>query len=314
MKFWIGGAAKTSNISVIFAQLYIGDKNYGPHAFIVPIRDRETHMPLPGIILGDCGKKIGMDGVDNGFMIFNHVRIPKDNLLNRFSNVTDEGEFQTLIESPDHRFGMQLGALGTGRILVILASSCFLEVCLRITVRFSAMRQQFGKPGEPELSLIEYPMHQYRLFPLIAKTAMWRIASSKILQMWGKNQKHLFTPNNRKLAELHSLISCLKSTLSWDSVSAIAECRRACGGLGYSQYAGIGFFHSSLDIHQTWEGDNNILMQQTGKYLLDLLKAKMKGKQEKATVTCEWIKVEPVQGEKCLAENPDELLQFKSLI
>lgn len=91
MKFWIGGAAKTSNVSVIFAQLYIGEKCYGPHAFIVPIRDRETHLPLPGVILGDCGKKIWKDGVDNGFMLFNNVRIPRDNLLNKFSNVTEDG-------------------------------------------------------------------------------------------------------------------------------------------------------------------------------------------------------------------------------
>lgn len=178
-------------------------------------------MPLPGIILGDCGLKIGMDGVDNGFILFNQVRIPKDNLLNRFSNITDAGEFQTLIESPDHRFGMQLGALGTGRILVILASSAFLEVCLRIAIRFACMRQQFGKPNEPEDSLIEYPMHQYRLFPLIAKSSMCRFAGSRILQMWGKNQKHLFTPGNRKLAELHSLISCLKGVMSWESVSGL---------------------------------------------------------------------------------------------
>jgi len=28
--------------------------------------------------------------------------------------------------------------------------------------------------------------------------------------LWGKKQKHLFTPNNAKLAELHALISVLK--------------------------------------------------------------------------------------------------------
>ena len=101
MKFWIGGAAKTSNMSVIFAKLYIDDKSYGPHAFIVPLRDRDTHMPLSGVTLGDCGKKIGMDGIDNGFIIFNNVRIPKDNLLNKLSNVSEDGKFQTFIESAD---------------------------------------------------------------------------------------------------------------------------------------------------------------------------------------------------------------------
>jgi acyl-CoA oxidase len=159
MKFWIGGAGKTSNISVIFAQLYIGDNSYGPHAFIVPLRDRDTHLPLPGVILGDCGKKIGCDSVDNGFIIFNKFRIPRENLLNRFAEVSEEGEFMTMIENPDHRFGLQLGALGTGRILVIYSSTTAMEACIKIALRFAAMRQQFGKPGEHELSLIEYPLH-----------------------------------------------------------------------------------------------------------------------------------------------------------
>jgi acyl-CoA oxidase len=58
-------------------------------------------MPLPGVILGDCGKKMGLDGVDNGFIIFTNFRIPRRNLLNKFSNVAEDGAFQTLIESPD---------------------------------------------------------------------------------------------------------------------------------------------------------------------------------------------------------------------
>ena len=70
MKFWIGGASKSSNTATIFAQLYVEGKCYGPHAFLVPIRNKDTHMPLPGVTLGDCGKKEGLDGIDNGFIIF----------------------------------------------------------------------------------------------------------------------------------------------------------------------------------------------------------------------------------------------------
>ena len=126
MKFWIGGAAKTSNTTAIFAQLYVEGKCYGPHAFVLPIRDKETHLPLPGIILGDCGKKEGLDGIDNGFMIFNNYRIPKSNLLNRFSNVTDDGKFESEIQSPDQRLGLSLGALSSGRILLINAGTATL--------------------------------------------------------------------------------------------------------------------------------------------------------------------------------------------
>jgi acyl-CoA oxidase len=70
---------------------------------------------------------------------------------------------------------------------------------------------------------------------------------------------------------------------------------------------------NNMDVTQTWEGDSNVLLQQTGKFLLDIFKMKVKGKIKK-TITCEWIKIEPVEGEKCLAETEDEFLNPKNLI
>jgi acyl-CoA oxidase len=133
---------------------------------------------MPGVILGDCGQKEGLDGIDNGFMIFNNVRIPKENLLNRFSGITDDGNFVSEIESSDQRFGLQLGALSSGRILLINAAVTGLNYALKIALRFAAMRTQFGKPGEEqETSLIEYPLHQYRLFPLVAANFAFTLGS-----------------------------------------------------------------------------------------------------------------------------------------
>ena len=86
MKFWIGGAAKTVNMSIVFAQLYDSEGTcHGPHFFIVPIRDKNTHLPLPGVVLGDVGKKTGLQGVDNGLLTFNRVRVPRRNMLNKIS-------------------------------------------------------------------------------------------------------------------------------------------------------------------------------------------------------------------------------------
>lgn len=181
MKFWIGGAAKTSNVSVIFAQLYIGNQCYGPHAFVVPLRDRDTHMPLKGITIGDCGKKAGMQAVDNGFILFNNFRIPRVNLLNRFSDVTEDGKFKSHIESADQRFALQLGALATGRIMILISCTTAIEMAVKVAIRFAAMRQQFGKPNEPEISLIEYPLHQQRLFPIMAKTFTYRAICQKVI-------------------------------------------------------------------------------------------------------------------------------------
>ena len=70
MKFWIGAAAQSATMGVIWAQLYIKDKCYGVHAFLAPLRDRQTYKVFPGVLIGDCGPKAGLNGVDNGFILF----------------------------------------------------------------------------------------------------------------------------------------------------------------------------------------------------------------------------------------------------
>ncbi len=57
------------------ARLFTHGRDYGPHAFVVQIRDIQTHLPLPGVTVGDIGAKMGYNGVDNGFLSFDHVTI-----------------------------------------------------------------------------------------------------------------------------------------------------------------------------------------------------------------------------------------------
>lgn len=58
-KWWIGSLGRTANHAVVMAQLFIGNKNYGPHPFVVQIRDLETHQPLENVYVGDIGPKFG---------------------------------------------------------------------------------------------------------------------------------------------------------------------------------------------------------------------------------------------------------------
>lgn len=74
-KWWSGGLGKTATHSCVMAQLVIKGRNYGPHPFIVPIRDPQTRKPLKGCTIGDIGPKVGFNTVDNGFLLLDHVRM-----------------------------------------------------------------------------------------------------------------------------------------------------------------------------------------------------------------------------------------------
>lgn len=86
-KWWPGGLAKTSTHAVVMARLFVAGTDHGPHAFVVQLRDMETHKALPGIEMGDIGPKFGYNGVDNGFMRFDHVLVPRSAMLARYATV-----------------------------------------------------------------------------------------------------------------------------------------------------------------------------------------------------------------------------------
>lgn len=67
-KCWVGNLGKTATHALVYAQLFTEDgKCHGLNSFVVPIRDKETMLAFPGLIVGDLGEKIGVNGIDNGF-------------------------------------------------------------------------------------------------------------------------------------------------------------------------------------------------------------------------------------------------------
>lgn len=141
MKVWIGATANLANMTAVFAQLYIGEKDYGVHAFLVEIRDKRTHLLKDGVLIGDMGPKNGHNGIDNGFLVFKNVLVPLDNLLDKFSSVTPEGKFVAQIEDPDKRFAVQLGSLSGGRVTLSMFGAINSLNALTIAVRYSVIRK-----------------------------------------------------------------------------------------------------------------------------------------------------------------------------
>lgn len=272
MKFWIGAAGQSACLSVVFAQLYVQNKKQGVHAFIVPLRSENDYSLLPGITAGDCGLKVGWNGIDNGFILFKDVRIPYDNLLDRFSSVDKNGEYQSTIKNAGKRFALTISALSGGRVFATASSVNYLLNSLTIAIRFSTARRQFGPPNQQEVSILEYPTVQYRLIPYLAETIALAVTSHTIRKAWHDLQETLFDEYNPTLMEFHAMLSCFKPFSSWLAQRAAQECREVCGGLGYSAYNRIGSYYQDNDVVLTGEGDNNVLLQQTVTFLLGCLK------------------------------------------
>src|SRR3954463_12189981 len=153
-KDYIGNAARDGRMAVVFAQLITGGEERGVHAILVPIRD-EHGDPCEGVRIEDCGAKLGLNGVDNGRIWFDHVRVPRENLLDKYAQVAPDGTYSSAIENPTKRFFTMLGTLIQGRISVCGASISASKVALTIAVRRALERRQFGPPGRPEALLLD---------------------------------------------------------------------------------------------------------------------------------------------------------------
>jgi acyl-CoA oxidase len=183
-KWWIGGAGCSSTMSIVFAQLYTKGICYGVHAFLTPIRDPSDMRSFPGVFLGDCGPKVGNDAVDNGYIAFHNYRIPREFLLDRLSQVDEQGNFFSQIQNPDHRFAACIGALGEGRAAIVGSAQVKLLNALTVAGRYSFLRKQFGIDDNKELPIITYPMTQIRIIPALAEHFAYRFAAMDLGFRW----------------------------------------------------------------------------------------------------------------------------------
>jgi acyl-CoA oxidase len=140
--------------------------------------------------------------------------------------------------------------------------------CVTIALRFATVRRQFGKDKFKEIAILEYPSIRNRLFPLLATAIIPIFAARKINNLWYENYERVFDPKNKEVKELHGLISVIKPLTSDWTIGIMNECRKLMGGLGYSWYAEIPKLINDIHVMVTWEGDNNVLLQQVGKFIL----------------------------------------------
>lgn len=287
-KWWIGGAAHSATHCAVYARLIVKGKDYGVKTFVVPLRDAD-HNLMPGIAIGDIGAKMGRDGIDNGWIQFSNVRIPRFFMLQKYCKVSDEGE---VTEPPLNQ--LSYSALLTGRVTMVKDAFRWASRVVTIATRYGVGRRQFkaalATQSDQETQLLNYPLHQRRLIPLLAMTYAFSNGANVLQATSTRTMDELDAAVadgdkaklNASVDEMKSLFiasGSLKSTCTWLTLDAIDKCRQACGGHGYSAYSGFGKAFNDFAVQCTWEGDNNILGMSVGKQLLKKFAAVKKGEQ-----------------------------------
>lgn len=274
-KDYIGGAAESARLAAVFAQLITGGEGHGVHCFAVPIRD-DAGNDLPGVTTSDCLYKGGLPGVDNGRIMFDHVRIPRENLLNKYADVEPDGTYTSPIENQNRRFFTMLGTLIRGRVTVGGAAAAAARVALDIAVRYSLERKQFKSPDGGEVVILDYLVHQRRLLPLVARSYALQFAQNELVSKIHDLQT-ADDPDLEEQRELESRAAGLKAANSWHASAAIQEAREACGGAGYLAENRLIALRADTDVFTTFEGDNHVLYQLVAKSMLTAYADDIKG-------------------------------------
>ncbi|MGO3886053.1 MAG: acyl-CoA dehydrogenase family protein [Mycetocola sp.] len=266
-KDYLGNAAVHGTAATVFAQLITRGVNHGVHCFYVPIRSDDGQF-LPGVGGEDDGLKGGLNGIDNGRLHFDQVRVPRTNLLNRYGDVAEDGTYSSPIASPGRRFFTMLGTLVQGRVSLDGAATAASALALQIAITYGSQRRQFStsSPDQEEV-ILDYGRHQRRLVPKLATVYAQFFAHDRLLTAFDRVFSGAAdTDEDRQ--NLETLAAAFKPLSTWHALDTLQEAREACGGAGFLTENRLTSLRADLDVYVTFEGDNNVLLQLVGKRLL----------------------------------------------
>ena len=270
-KWWPGGLGKTATHAVVMCRLFLDGKDLGPHPFVVQLRDLETHLPVQGVEVGDIGPKMGYNGVDNGFLRFDRVRVPRAALLSRYAKVDRDGRYAP---PPKANAKSSYATMVVVRADIVKYAGEVLSKAATIAVRYNAVRRQTApEPGGLEEIILNYQQSARNLIPTVAKSYALIFMGQTMWDMYGRFEGQRDSGDFSALPELHATSSCLKALCTWVTTAGIEVCRQSCGGQGYSLLSGLPSHYTNYVQNLTWEGDNTILCLQAARYLVKQLHA-----------------------------------------
>ncbi|NWU94842.1 ACOX2 oxidase, partial [Upupa epops] len=274
MKWWPGDMGRSATHSVVFAQLYVQGTCYGVHPFIVQIRSLQDHSLCPGVTAGDIGPKMNFEYLDNGFLMLQNVRVPRENMLSKFCEVQPDG---TYVKSGSQK--INYFTMTTVRVSLIADEviTPLMKACT-IAIRYSVVRRQSKlKPGEQEAKILDYQTQQEKLLPQLAAAYAFHFINEYLQELYNRSYTEIQRKNFDTLPELHAFSSGFKAMVTQCSTSAVESCLRACGGHGYSSLSGLPSLYTKILASCIYEGENTILFLQTARFLFKCFMAARSG-------------------------------------
>lgn len=263
-KAYIGNAARNGQMAAVFGQLIVDGENHGVHCVMADIRDADGNT-MPGVTITDHGRKGGLLGVDNGTLAFDHVRVPRFNLLNRYGKVDENGVYSSPIERRGQRFSTMLSTLVRGRISVGGAGASATRRGLTIAVKHAVNRTQFTDGTGKPITIMNYQTHQKKLIPELARAYAYGFAQNALIDHFQRVQDGA---DDKVVRELEGHAAGMKAVQTRWANDTLQVCREACGGYGYMAENGLTTLTADADIFATFEGDNTVLLMLVGRGLL----------------------------------------------
>ncbi|PIK44722.1 putative peroxisomal acyl-coenzyme A oxidase 1 isoform X3 [Apostichopus japonicus] len=305
MKWWPGNLGKTVTHAVVAARLITQGKDHGTHMFMVQLRSMKDHTPLPGVELGDIGPKLGFNNIDNGYLRMDRVRIPRDHMCMKFSQVAPDG---TYTAPPIAK--LSYGSMVVIRSFLIDHVGVGLAKGAMIATRYSAVRRQSELiPGKPEPRILDYQSQQMKLFPQIASAFALLICGAQLKDRFLEYLAQTDEGNFSALPELHGTTAGVKAFTTEMASSGLEILRMSCGGHGFSAASGFPEIYSNVVAACTYEGENTVMHLQTARFLMKAVKQAMEG--AKLTPFMSYITANPQ--ERCPARNPNDFMNMEIL-
>jgi butyryl-CoA dehydrogenase len=189
----------------------------GVSALVVP---RE----LPGISIGKAEKKCGIRASSTTEVVFENVRVPKENLL-----------------GPLHDgFPIAMDTLDGGRIGIASQAVGIARACLEAAVKYSKEREQFGKP------IGEFQAIQWKLADMSTRIDAARLLVAKAAWLRDRGERC-----SREAAEA-------KLYASQTANFCADECLQIHGGAGYTDHFHVERLFRDARITEIYEGASDI--------------------------------------------------------